>query len=56
MVNQELLMAKSHLYQMYLGSTYFVSALGAEGGPAYDSGAHGGSYQQSGLGEIKLKT
>jgi allophanate hydrolase subunit 1 len=32
-------MAKSHLYQMHLGSTYFVSALGAEGGPAYDSGA-----------------
>lgn len=35
----------------YAGTTYFNSALGAEGyGPAYDSGAYAGSFQQAGTG------
>ena len=38
----------------YAGTTYFNSALGAEGyGPAYDSGAYNGSFQQAGTGGNK---
>ena len=38
----------------YAGTTYFNSAVGAEGyGPAYDSGAYNGSFQQAGTGGNK---
>ena len=41
----------------YAGTTYFNSAVGVEGyGPAYDSGAYNGSFQQSGTkGNPNLK-
>ena len=38
----------------YAGTTYFNSATGVEGyGPAYDSGAYNGSFQQAGTGGNK---
>jgi TonB-linked SusC/RagA family outer membrane protein len=38
----------------YAGTTYFNSAVGTEGyGPAYDSGAYNGSFQQAGTGGNK---
>lgn len=39
----------------YAGTTYFNSATGIEGyGPAYDSGAYNGSFQQAGTGGNKF--